>query len=128
MIIKAQELRIGNFLYVAGNIWTVSDIFSNPDELYFKENENYNHLLNAEGIPITDEWLLRFGFEQTYKSQFRTKYDYIDPVFGFDFDKDGITNGMQGFRYYDRYIDLKYIHQIQNLIHANTGKELELKK
>ena len=27
MSIKAQDLRIGNFLEVGGNIWTVSDIF-----------------------------------------------------------------------------------------------------
>ena len=116
MSIKAQELRIGNFLEVGGNIWTVSDIFSNPDELYFKENENYNHLLNAVGIPITEEWLLRFGFSN---ENLLDEY-YLEPYY---FNIIDMTLDIGGI-----YVDLKYIHQLQNLIHALTGKELELKK
>lgn len=56
-MIKANELRVGNLLEVDGNILTVQAIINDEKtpELYFKENEDYNHILNAKPIfPVLD--------------------------------------------------------------------------
>jgi len=81
---------------------------------------------NIEPIPLTEEWLLKFGF------------DKVGEWMGIDF------NPRMGMRFYngnaaecditqdDKYIAFKcgfiqYVHQLQNLYFALTGNELELK-
>jgi len=76
---------------------------------------------------LTEEWLLKLGFELAYESDYRRKFDMLDSRFGYDFDLNGDTNGMQGFRYIGNYLGhIKHVHQLQNLYFALTGKELEV--
>jgi hypothetical protein len=53
-MIDIKSLRIGNILSVDGEFWHVEAILGgvNP-ELYFTENTEYNHILNAEPVPLT---------------------------------------------------------------------------
>lgn len=82
-------------------------------------------LRDLSPIPITSEWLERLGFEETYNSQFRIKFDHPCNYIGFDFSKNE-DKSMEGFRYYGHYIKIKYIHTLQNIYFALTGKELEI--
>lgn len=127
---QANELRIGNKLEVAGNYWTVNTIIKIDDdrfELYFDENEEYDHSLNAKRIPLTEEWLLKLGFETTgIVSNGFTQYAAPNHDFSFN-----VTTELQenvGLRqlFSDEEITLtvKYVHQLQNLYHALTSEEL----
>lgn len=118
MIIKAQELRIGNWVLSPNDVefkitsLDFDEFHSHPHEYYVNNFE----LNRINPIPITEEWLLRFGFSN---ENLLDEY-YLEPYY---FNIIDMTLDIGGI-----YVDLKYIHQIQNLIHAFTGKELELKK
>lgn len=71
-------------------------------------------------IPITEEWLLKFGF----KEYSLTPDCYFTDIF------DSIYKTNEGF-FYSNYepsgkIKIDFVHQLQNLYFALTGKELIL--
>lgn len=119
---EATELRIGNIIhhpqkggsgYVYVNHRTINDISSTNNEVGYKP------------IPLTEEWLVKFGFKK-----YKKLHSYLDPhlpspfyekndfsLFKYDF----------GFRFFtdlEKEVYIKYIHQLQNLYFALTGEEL----
>jgi hypothetical protein len=116
---KAEELRIGNY---------VKDIHSS-DKGYWKVVSlterlckfgvyriKYDQLVP---IPLTEEWLLKFGFIHTvafHLGNFMVGWnadDFVNDVYSFAFDHKILCK-------------LKYVHQLQNLYYALTGTELLL--
>ena len=125
---KANELRIGN-LTKQGKV-----IFIELDELIgdsFRVEDSdgvqyKNTWMKIQPIPLTPEILEKAGFEKTYNSPYRVKFDHIKHrEIGYTFSdiKDYYENG---FRFYDRNIDINYLHQLQNLYFALTGDELPI--
>lgn len=115
---KATELRIGNFIQINGEVYeTLAITIASIDK--FK--------IDFEPIPLTEEWLEKLGFWSKYKSN-HLKWSF----YGFDIDQisDEDENGNeipqeQIFHYAYQY-DIKYVHQLQNLYFALTGKELTI--
>ena len=116
-MIKANELRIGNLILKNGklhytNYMTIRDVFglSVTDKVKF------------EPITLTEEWLLKFGFEKRNDGDFNLlKFSEVDIVIDKDFDCwkcDGIYFSVNA---------LQYVHQLQNLYFALTGEELKFK-
>ena len=115
---KANELRIGNLLQgYSGQLFEIT-----IDDLMIIENGDSK----AKPIPLTEEWLLKFGFEFGIKLQdfARGKYQFVqlkNKILYGEFSEEGIF-------YYNTKTKIKYVHQLQNLYFALTGgKELELK-
>jgi len=106
---KATELRAGNLTFFKEkerelNLWDFST--------YIQTNIGY-----YKPIPLTEEWLKRFGFEFWDGLGWRhmeTKGLLVFDTFFF-------------YRYYSIGVCLKHVHQLQNLYFALTGEELELK-
>ncbi len=75
-------------------------------------------------IPITEEWLLRFGFENRkgdgFKAPTNTEHWYFSTRSGF------IPNAFKNSIESDGYKGVYYIHQLQNLYFTLTGEELKL--
>jgi len=70
-------------------------------------------------IPLTPEWLERFGFVADHENQtLGTYYDHGD--YGV------YMMGNEICDYFYTDTRLKYLHQLQNLYHALTGTELTL--
>jgi len=133
---KAEDLRKGNFVFVnnlkyrkelQGIPLTVNGIQERSNEL-FPNSNNVVSLLHVwdtvsqfeefiEPIPITEEWLLKFGF-----SKIGENFD----LKGFCIWWSTIVKEYH-FRINGSGIHLKHIHQLQNLYHALTGEELTLK-
>ena len=111
-MIKANELRIGNWYNQFDNLhqasWvTIKDLSEAPESQIW-----------CKPIPLTSEILEKCGFV------------YNKLVDGYEFDKYTIRYQMMfydGFRISEFNI-CKYLHQLQNLIYALTGKELEYKQ
>jgi hypothetical protein len=120
---KANELRIGNIIQCGGIEIEIGKI--NENFISFNVSKN-NELkiwnpyipMNDErlkSIPITEEWLWKFGFKILNSNW------YVLGNFKLNnsFDVEWGTNWM-GIR-------LIYVHQLQNLFLALTGEELKIK-
>jgi hypothetical protein len=108
-MIKASELRIGNLIHKYGEVLVFSlQSFLN---VYKKQNgfEEY------KPIPLTEEWLLKFGFVYLKGHGW-----VVGDVFSFN------INDSFELDWYEQ-APLKYVHQLQNLYFALTGKELTIK-
>ncbi len=111
---KASELRIGNWVDLVG-----SNSSFQIDTIYD------NELSGIEPIPLTEEWLERFGFDSIALGyELDDRFITLRPEDDIDggFDVFIMTADMEQPKYIT-YID--YVHQLQNLYHALTGQELK---
>lgn len=114
-MVGAEELRIGNYVLKDGiPIRTIArDIYRIS-----------NGLTTRETIPLTEEWLLKFGFERV-ESPVPETHPWPDYV------KDNVVISMPYFEfsysYGDDPVEIKYVHSIQNLFFAVKQRELEVK-
>ena len=125
---KANELRIGNLVKYQLESWKISSIFKDgPLELVRFEIYKIANLKEFEPIPLTEEWLLKFGFEERKESENFSKWfigenpvthDWLFFIKQFkDENKFFFQNGFH---------KLDYLHQLQNLYFALTNNELEI--
>lgn len=108
-MIDVKELRVGNWVDYKGNhcIW---------DEDDFGE-VNYGILDFTNPIELTEDWLIKFGFQGNYIQLEELQITHeMDGYYLAD--DNGIGVGVE-------YI--KHIHQLQNLYFALTGEELTIK-
>jgi hypothetical protein len=116
---KTKDLRIGNYLQFKKSL---IDVYGLVDD------KVYNHVLghiffinetkDIEPIPLTEDWLERFGFEYS------------------DLNGDSGLWKIPPFQIYGKYnqfiydyeLDVNYVHQLQNLYFALTGEELKQNK
>ena len=106
---RVEELRIGNY-YSNGFLEYVVDF-----NVFY---DNDLHKTTLHPIPLTEEWLLKFGFE---------KLEGWDDTFFFQLNNVQITDyNVSGYDY-DSF-NIRHVHQLQNLYFALTGEELKLKE
>ena len=115
---KGNELRIGNYVYFKNGLDTVVGtemdyIMSNHTRRWEKKN--------IKPIPITKEWLLKFGFTQIYNCTYEIEIDGHVIEFDLRFRKMSVYFG-------DILLQLKYVHELQNLYFALTSEELTIKE
>ena len=119
-MIKANELRIGNILY--SNLTERNFACTSEDIYNLSIDCNVN---NANYIPLTKEWLLKFGF---IKIKFLN--EYLVQEIGYKFNDMIIRYGcFEGHRFLfdfanEKVVNLKYVHQLQNLYFSIIGEEL----
>jgi hypothetical protein len=125
---KASELRIGNLTkdQLTGELMSVVGLSDTGDIIgYVINGENYPlpEGWQMVGIPLTEEWLLKFGFvpdKWNLDFSFPTNKDHV-------VSKDGENGWYYGFECYLEHlpaIELKYVHTLQNLYFVLTGEEL----
>lgn len=126
-MIQANELRIGSWVSLDLNHSDTSEFqieLADLNLIATDKNRNYNP------IPITEEWLTKFGFEQY--TDFGVKFNTFDlmPLCGFAYDTDTKQVIIQEKRnsmshWIERKIE--YVHELQNLYFALRGQELTIK-
>lgn len=133
---KASELRIGNFVGLnlkefPENYFTVFEVANSnmvvQDGLTphgFRDLSYFDAEL-LEPIPLTEEWLLKFGFVDDNGSFYKIPVGgselFINP-----------ENGMvvwieRNNNVFNNPALIEYVHQLQNLYFALTGEELYLR-
>ncbi len=142
---KATELRIGNYVYYEHTTHIVSGIHGNKVYSWWVkdgepiieyeakdisgtqvENPYIDVISQYEPIPLTEEWLIKLGFEKLTDSKdgFKnTTYTYTKGI-SFIVYFDGVrlsTNFWMGN-------EKHYIHQLQNLFYVLSGEELTIKQ
>ena len=132
---EAKDLRIGNYVHDRnGKLLLIhhweheTKVSSKPP--YLSENglfgnPAFGHPLTEyieylKPIPLTEQWLLDFGFDKI-DILFYTKW-VGDMCYEYDTQSQTLAFGqLDDFSF---SIDAKFVHQLQNLIFALTGKEL----
>ena len=123
---NTNEVKIGSLLrYRISDSyeWEYIPVFSIKHNLievgYSKSRLN----TTAEPIPLTDEWLLKFGFEVNTPN-----LRWMHPVLlseVYKTESGGLTLLQNGTHLTNNPI--LYVHQLQNLYFALTGEELTIK-
>jgi hypothetical protein len=111
-----KELRIGNIIKI-GNVTTVVEGFCIWDNLVQTSNFAERDIKEFEPILLTEEWLVRLGLERSKL----LGYYYVGNI---SVNKDMLCCVGD---YGGELPHIKYVHQLQNLIHALTGEELIIK-
>lgn len=133
----SKELRIGNYVKYEGY------------ECYREINEISKHCIKYHdpilmpyceapekpvlvGIPLTEEWLIKFGFEKKEEKRYsivhyRQTLDMASSIREDENDflplyQDDLGCGFNTLRW------VSYVHQLQNLYYALTKQELTIKK
>lgn len=110
---KANELRLGNWYDENGIHRQVNP--NTIQEIWIAERTW------IQPIPLTEEWLLKFGFKEDgyYNSAKKWRGIFNQPL-------------IQGNGYFTipNYFstEIKYVHQLQNLYFALTNTELQIVK
>ena len=110
---EAKDLRIGNLAAMyKGDVF----ILKARDLV---DLDMGNGLLNCEPIPLTEDWLLKFGLKFSgYNMEDKAIYKIDDEVWIVQ----NIVTKQFYLNEYER--ELKHVHQLQNLYHSLTGEEL----
>lgn len=119
--LRVNELRIGNHIRYRNEIIEVqaTDILSaelSPSDFSF--------------IPITEEWLLKFGFIKN--DWYNGKHFVLNKYCSIIIEKSGYDKGVwylgdKSDAYCHRLKKIQFIHELQNLYFALTGEELLIK-
>ena len=105
---KATELRIGNYFEdIDGNHCQVT-------LLTFRQLHGSPTAINLiKPIPLTEEWLLKFGF-------IKSVVFYMKGAMNIEFIDNGCLFGLDG----EYEVFIQHVHQLQNLYFALTNEEL----
>lgn len=129
-MIQAKDLRIGNLVERDGEVYEIVAIHASLVEIQLiKTNKRRITSFEDKGltsIPLTEEWLKKFGFVKREANLYT--YTEIHKVGVFELSD---INGC-GYRLWvgsgTTGKDLKYVHQLQNLFFALCGEELTTKE
>lgn len=140
---KSTDLRIGNLVSIAnpekvfvGEVITNEFSISEIGQLVaLGERGKWWRLDEIAPIPLTEEWLLKLGFEYL-NTELEVKIFYKS--YGVEFitiAENGywtIRAGLKGnsamWRMGNNYPFINSVHQLQNLYHSLTGEELIIKQ
>ena len=118
MELSATELRIGNLVGIASSLnFSIGKVtlISNNRILLENKISNKNHKFIP--VELTEELLLRLGFEKDNELNF-VKFSFKVHFWS------RYNSYMYGW--IGGNIELKYVHQLQNLYFALTGEELTI--
>lgn len=131
--LEVKQLKIGNHVFdkFRNREVLVWGIEANHDQIvvnYANGSGIYTvNLKDVEIIPLTEEWLLKFGFKVDYMN--------LDVLICAYYGENPLTkdyvlelkNVGNGWFYHNGHFKIDFVHQLQNLYFALCGEELELK-
>lgn len=126
-MINAQDLRIGNWV---NNYYTGAESVS-VGLLNMLEQFNPDlHQQIYSGIPLTEDILLKCGFTKHGAKYTINNFDLYD----FEYHANGndfkgwlvpLTDG--DFFMSGKFVEIKYLHELQNIYHVHKKQELNIK-
>ena len=124
---KANELRIGNYIHSSISSCNYKKGLVEVDLHTFAKIRLQDALSHLEPIPLTEEWLLKFGASERVIAGMDNEFTIQKDEFEIAWDK---TYGVIVFTLdgYDSFSlpNIKHVHQYQNLYFALTNEELTI--
>ena len=119
-VLYASDLRVGNYvLDIDDNVLSISEI--TKDYISFNNCNLKSRYSKIKPIPLTEEWLFKFGFD--FKKMKKHRKSYTPEHYNLNNFSLLISNkGYYVVSYIPVYIF--FVHQLQNLYFALTGAEL----
>lgn len=111
---ELQELRLGN--YVNWNDEGYRDVSTGVFSCW--EQQELHKILKP--MPLTKEWLVKFGFSGHIKFELGLIVIYLSS----ERNRFGLWHG-DSVKMFN--VPVEYVHQLQNLYFALTGNELKIK-
>ena len=130
---EAKELRLGNLILYRDEPREVSSI-SKFTITFYNEYWVDDPIIDLDffrlkPMLLTDEYLLKIGFEKHHMDYFFKRYDIDDFRSEVEISESSDGNGFILCVSYNEYWigePFLYVHQLQNLWFSLTGKELEV--
>ena len=134
-MIQTNELRIGNYYNQFGNIHQVNG------HIISELEKAPQGQLWCKAIPLTEEWLLKFGFEKSQEEWYTIKYftdcnlatEQMAISYNLSSNRCAVFDAIEetdivNILSYPIYTSKKvlYVHTLQNVFFALTGEELIL--
>ena len=119
---KANELRIGNYVFSAEDNKTGEVLQIDSSGIIFanKNGNRWQDLKNIQPISLTEETLLKCGFEGGLKYCYLEKDQFCIEC------NNGVIGLLCGqYAESPQELPIKYLHQLQNLYFALTGRNLK---
>jgi hypothetical protein len=119
-MIESKELRIGNLFLerFTKEVLIVEEL--TVDKITF--SGDYPNEWQAEPIPLTEKWLVKFGFEQSRENDEWMVLNRLTML------KNGLSVCVGHYQsWHNIGAKCKHVHQLQNLYFALTGEELKIK-
>lgn len=123
---EAKDLRIGNYIdYETEREIVTMQITYEYIRLIHNGNKNF------KPIPLTEEWLLKFGFEKEveYKKKINFSRFHLFQINASNPYNDNKNEFKVNFYQSKQTVELcriKYVHELQNLFFCLCGEELTL--
>jgi hypothetical protein len=119
---KASELRLGNWVEQPND--GVTRVTAVLNDLQIKTETGYVDKY-CRPIPLTEEWLLKFGFKDL-PVNYMGFYEFKIGTFSIIREQDEYCFPYETYSGDNIDLEIKHVHQLQNLYFALTGEELEL--
>jgi hypothetical protein len=133
---KARELRIGNDIKLfrkpedkeMTNFKIKSIFYDDELECHYVELEDgfcVNIDKGIEPIPLTEEWLLKFGFEKLDDGTYKKLVTVWESLY-IDLDINILQIGCNNREWFSFNRDITKVHKLQNLYYELSGEELTI--
>jgi len=98
---------------------------SGIDRKQIHADGDWDYIYEHKPIPLTEEWLTRFGFEIDYEGDYMLVWRGV--VFYFKLSDMSLRRDYKQKNKLS-IVPINYVHQLQNLLNTLTGEELTIKE
>lgn len=120
---KANELRIGNYINSKSSKADYWEVLSEDIDKIFNSPDHYF------GIPLTEEWFVKFGYKSRH-SKFKTgtKIECFPADNGLWFSKRAMDNYWAVMDMEHAISSIEFVHELQNIVFIVDKRELTIKE
>lgn len=122
-MINANELRVGNYVVFSEDrtIFKVIEISEKGLGIENKQEITWIEMETFEPIPLTEEILLKCGFKCSRGESFQLMLnDWTNLYYNCGYFEISVNKHAFSLNH------IQYLHQLQNIYHSLTNKELEI--
>lgn len=120
-----SDIRINNYVLFRNEIVRIREIIKDVSGEYILNFNNCtkSRMEHISPVKITEEWLHRLDFRETYRSEKIIRYERPEKFLKYDIDLCP-DKSMEGLMVFGNHIGCTEVHQLQNIYQSLFGKEI----